>query len=140
MPSPWLSAATPATPSSRKGSRGTFRAAAADQLLGTGDGATTMFQLVKRYQSGPSAYVRPITKPVAGSVLVAVGGVATTAFALDDAAGTVTFETAPAPGAAVTAGFLFDLPARFDTDQLAINLAAFRAGDIPSIPIVEVLA
>ena len=75
---------------------------------------------------------------MAGSVLVAVAGAPTTDFTLDAATGLVTLEAAPAAGAAVTAGFEFDVPVRFDTDHLSVNMAAFEAGDIPTIPLVEV--
>lgn len=113
-----------------------------DQVLGQGDGAATEFQLAKTYASGPAAYVREINKPVAGSVLLAVAGAVKTQgpdFTVDETTGRVTLAAAPLPGEAVTAGFLFDTPVRFDTDELRINLAAFRAGDIPSIPLIEVL-
>ncbi|NWG71782.1 MAG: DUF2460 domain-containing protein [Parvularculaceae bacterium] len=109
-----------------------------DQILGTGDGAQTSFQLVKAYESGGDRAVRIITKPVAGSVVAALDGVPTPA-ATDHLTGLVSFASPPAAGAVVTAGFLFDTPVRFDTDSLRINLAAFRAGDIPSIPLIEVL-
>jgi uncharacterized protein (TIGR02217 family) len=115
---------------------------AEDQLIGTGDGATTAFQLVKRYSSGGASYARAIKKPVAGSVAIALDGAAQTEgedFAVDDATGAVTMVAAPASGVSITAGFLFDTPVRFDTDELRINLAAFKAGDIPSIPLIEVL-
>ncbi len=69
---------------------------------------------------------------------VAVDGVET-AVTTDTTTGLVSFASAPAAGAVLTAGFEFDTPVRFDTDQLAINLASFNAGEIPSIPIVEVL-
>ncbi|HEX7775903.1 MAG TPA: DUF2460 domain-containing protein [Parvibaculum sp.] len=115
----------------------------ADQSIGTGDGATANFQLVKTYVSGGASYMRTIAKPVAGTLRVAVGGVekmAGTDFSLDAATGLVTFTpgTIPGAGAAVTAGFEFDVPARFDTDFLEINLGAFEAGSIPAIPVVEV--
>ncbi|MEM8772634.1 MAG: DUF2460 domain-containing protein [Pseudomonadota bacterium] len=113
-----------------------------DQLIGTGDGSASDFQLVKIYASGGASYTRNIKKPVAGSVLVAIDGAVQTQgadFTVDDAAGIVTLTTPPAPGASVTAGFLFDTPVRFDTDELRISLAAFKAGDIPSIPLIEVL-
>jgi len=71
-------------------------------------------------------------------VRVAVAGVETTAFASDATTGLATFDTAPPPGAAITAGFLFDVPVRFDTDRLDVNLTSFAAGDIPSIPLVEI--
>ncbi|HEX7775227.1 MAG TPA: DUF2460 domain-containing protein, partial [Parvibaculum sp.] len=105
--------------------------------------ATANFQLVKTYESGGANYVRMIAKPVAGTVRVAVGGVEKIAgadFSLDAATGLVTFTPGaiPGAGAAVSAGFEFDVPARFDTDFLEINLGAFEAGSIPAIPVVEV--
>lgn len=110
-----------------------------DQALGTGDGATRTFQLMKLYASGPSSWSRAIVKPVAGSVRVAVNGVEVTGpVSIDTTTGIVTFATAPASGAAITAGFAFDVPARFDTDALVVNLASFAAGECPSIPIVEI--
>ncbi len=114
-----------------------------DQLLGTGDGTATEFQLIKRYDSGGASYARQIRKPVAGSVIIAIAGVAKAQgadFTVDETSGLVTLNVAPAQGEAVTAGFVFDTPVRFDTDELRINLAAFKAGDIPSIPLIEVLS
>jgi len=109
-----------------------------DQQIGTGDGETTSFQLTKTYESGGAVSARVISKPVAGSVLAAVDG-AGAGFTVDETSGLVAFDAPPAAGAIVTAGFTFDTPVRFDTDQLRINLAAFKAGDIPSIPLIEVL-
>ncbi|MEL7486437.1 MAG: DUF2460 domain-containing protein [Pseudomonadota bacterium] len=112
---------------------------AGDQILGTGDGATTVFPLVKRYESGGASYARRIAKPVAGSVRVALdGALQETGVDVDETTGEIAFATPPPAGAVVTAGFEFDTPVRFDTDHLNINLAAFEAGDIPSIPLIEV--
>jgi uncharacterized protein (TIGR02217 family) len=114
--------------------------APANQAIATGDGTTKSFQLVKTYTSGPSSWTRSIRKPVANTVRVALGGVEqTSGWSVDWATGLVTFTSAPANGAAVTAGFEFDVPVRFDTDSLVVNLANFQAGEIPSIPLVEVL-
>ncbi len=110
-----------------------------DQPLGLGDGARRTFPLAKTYGSGSSAYRRAIAKPVAGSVRVAVAGRETAAFTCDPATGLVTLAAAPAPGAAVTAGFAFDVPVRFDTDDLTVNLEAFTAGEIPRVPLVEIV-
>lgn len=114
-----------------------------DQLLGTGDGATAAFRLVKRYGEGADAYLRPIVKPVAGTVRVAVGGIERASpahFSVDHVAGIVTFLAGAIPGAGVqvTAGFEFDVPVRFDAERIAVSLSAFKAGQIPSIPIVEI--
>lgn len=112
---------------------------ATDQRIGTGDGMTRTFPLSKTYGSALNPYVRRIEKPVSGSVLVAIGGTPAAAV-VDPAAGTVTFAEADTPpaGAAISAGFLFDVPVRFDTDRLDIDLSAFAAGQIPSIPLVEI--
>lgn len=112
-------------------------AGALDQTLGTGDGVRTSFPLVKRYGEGSEA-VRRITRPVAGTVRVAVNGAELTSGWALGVLGEVQFETAPPAGAVVTAGFEFDVPVRFGDDQLAVSLAGFRAGEIPSIPLVEV--
>ena len=109
-----------------------------DQPIGQGDGARTQFALSKTYGSSFAPYVRAIAKPVAGTVRVAVAGTETGAFTLDAATGIVTFASAPASGAAVTAGFLFDVPVRFDTDFLEIDHSAFEAGEIPNIPVIEI--
>ena len=117
--------------------------AATDQTIGTGDGTTAAFQLVKTYGAAYAPYARPVGKPVAGSVRVAVAGAEAaegTDFTCDLATGIVMFLPGhvPADGAAVTAGFLFDVPVRFDTDRLDVNLTSFAAGDIPVIPLVEI--
>jgi uncharacterized protein (TIGR02217 family) len=115
--------------------------AAGDQLLGTGTGALATYQLVKTYGAGNRAYVRSVAAPVAGTVLIAVNGVVTTQFTVNIATGVVTFNAGaiPAVGAVVTAGYQFDVPVRFDTDQLSINLSHFEAGEVPDIALVEVL-
>ena len=115
---------------------------ALDQPIGVGDGTTAVWQLSKTYSAGATPYVRPIHKPVVGTVMVAVGGVAAasgTAFAVDGSTGLVTFQPGhiPPPGATITAGFEFDVPVRFDTDYLEVDLSHFEAGEIPNIPIVE---
>ena len=113
-----------------------------DQAIGTGDGMATQVQLTKTYTSGGHSYIRTITKPVAGTVIVAINAITLDpgACSVDPATGIVTFDTAPADGAAITAGFEFDVPVRFDTDTLSISLAALKAGDIPNIPVIEVLS
>jgi uncharacterized protein (TIGR02217 family) len=109
-----------------------------DQGIGTGDGVTKAFQLVKTYSAEHPSPVRPIKLPVAGSVQVAVDGVVDPAATCDPLTGLATFPSAPANGASITAGFLFDVPARFDSDRIDIDMTAFKAGSLPSIPLIEV--
>ncbi|CAN5368019.1 TIGR02217 family protein [soil metagenome] len=114
--------------------------AATDQAIGTGDGARKTFALAKTYGSGATAMVRPIAKPVAGTVKIAVGGVtlAAAAFAVDTVTGLVTLVTAPAAGVAITAGFEFDTPVRFDGDRIDVTLESFNAARIGAVALVEV--
>jgi uncharacterized protein (TIGR02217 family) len=112
-----------------------------DQRLGTGDGATRAFQLRKGYASGGVTAWRTITKPLAGTVRIAVAGEErTTGWTLDASTGLLSFAAAPAAGAPVTAGFEFDVPVRFDTDAIRVQVSTFQAGEVPSIPVIEVRA
>lgn len=112
-----------------------------DQIIGTGDGKTVQFQLCKTYRSGAETYLRPILKPVAGSVVVAVDRdlkVEGLEFSVDPTRGLITFETPPDTGVVISAGFEFDVAVRFDTDRIQTSVASFQAGDVPNVPVVEV--
>lgn len=113
-----------------------------DQRIGTGTGAERNFQLVKAYGSAFAPYSRAIAKPVGGTVRVALNGIEQmlgSNFNCDPATGIVTFSAAPPAGAVITAGFAFDVPVRFDTDELDIDLSTFDAGGIPQIPLIEIV-
>lgn len=112
----------------------TGEAGAADQLLGTGDGVRTEFALAKRY--GEQA--RRITRPVSGSVRISVGGAERIAGWTMAPLGLVRFDEPPAAGAELRSGFRFDVPVRFEQDRLAVSRATFEAGEIPSVPLIEV--
>jgi uncharacterized protein (TIGR02217 family) len=117
---------------------------ATDQRIGSGDGTTATFQLVKTYGVAHAPYERPVAKPVPGTVRVAVNGVEVVDgadFTCDTATGSVTFAATalPAPGSEITAGFEFDVPVRFDADDLEIDLSAFAAGAVPRIPLIEIV-
>lgn len=111
---------------------------ALDQLLGVGDGVTAAFQLVKRYASGGEWAERVVRKPVAGSVSVVVDGEAADGFDVDHATGVVTFDAAPAEDAVLTAGFLFDVPVRFDADRIEMALLGNDAVRVLRAPLVEI--
>ena len=113
--------------------------AATDQQIGTGDGTTKSFQLVKRYASGAQSWARLITKPVAGSVTLALNGATqASGWSVDPATGLVSFAAVPGTGIAITAGFEFDVPVRFDSDALDVTLDVERLGSIASIPLLEI--
>jgi uncharacterized protein (TIGR02217 family) len=115
-----------------------------DQVIGNGTGSRATFQLTKTYGAVHAPYARIINKPVAGTVRIAVAGVEIsegTGFTCDAATGLITFLPGhlPAIGAVVTAGFEFDVPVRFDSDEIEVDLSAFEAGDIPKIPLIEII-
>lgn len=106
-----------------------------------GDGTKRVFQLHKIYRSGAERVYREIKKPVSSTVRVAIQGTlqdANTQYTLNASNGEITFAMAPAEGLEITAGFEFDVPVRFDTAGIQVNLATFNAGDVPSIPVIEV--
>lgn len=112
-----------------------------DQEIALGDGTTTTFQLIKNYNSGDASYARPIVKPVFGTVKVGIERTElqeSIHWTIEIDTGLITFDVAPAAGARVMAGFEFDVPVRFDTDRIATSVASFQAGEVPSVPIVEV--
>jgi len=112
-----------------------------DQVIGVGDGTTTVFRLAKLYDFGPNPWTRIVAKPVKGTVRIAVDGAEQAedaAFTVDHETGDVAFVLPPSAGRTVTAGFEFDVPVRFDTDRIEASLASIDAGEAPSIPVVEI--
>lgn len=112
-----------------------------DQRIGTGDGVTTVFTLRKTYGAPVRPWEREILHPRRASVRVAVAGEEERAgvdFTVASTGGRVTFARPPVTGAAITAGYRYDVPVRFDTDEIRVDMTAFLAGEIPSIPLVEI--
>ena len=130
-------------PLDHRSSRGSAPVAATDQVIGNGDGSQQEFQLLKRYGTGDTQYIRKILKPVDGTVAVSVDGtlVPESSWHIDTTSGVLQFDNdwIPLSGSVVSAGFEFDVPVRFDMDEITINLKHFRAGDIASIPMVELM-
>lgn len=110
-----------------------------DQVIGVGDGMTATFALVKSYgDAAQDPQQRRITRPRAGSVLVSANGVTVTnGWTLGDG-GMITFSAPPASGVVVRAGFLFDVPVRFEQDRLDVSGTTFHAGEAPSVPVIEI--
>ena len=112
--------------------------------IGTGDGSLAAFQLVKHYDV-VFVTTRKIQLPVAGTVQIKVAGALkteTTHYTIDYATGLVTFTSGniPAAAQAITATFEFDVPVRFTDDTLKVSMTMDDFGDIPSIPLIEVLS
>ena len=106
---------------------------ASDQRIGTGDGMASRFRLVKNY----GGQQRRITRPQPGSIRIAVGAVETAAWRYETG-GWIVFDSAPAAGAPITAGYLFDVPVRFAEDRLDVSGVSFAAGEAPSVALIEI--
>jgi uncharacterized protein (TIGR02217 family) len=112
---------------------------ATTQSIGTGDAATTTFQLIKRYVSGSETVIRDVNKPVNNSVSIYVNGILqTSGVTVSATTGAVTFTSAPAAAALITANFEFDVPVRFDTDRLSASLDSYGVNSWNNIHLVEV--
>ncbi len=119
-----------------------------EELFGTGDGSTTQFQLVKTYDPsqillgtpGTFFYVRSITLVSSAPSIFIDGALKTvvTDYTISGS-GLVTFATAPANTKELTWTGEFDVPVRFDTDQLPVVLNEADLASIRSIPVKEVI-
>ena len=107
-----------------------------DQQLGVGDGFRTHFPLVKSYGDS-DGQVRRITRPRAFTILVAVDGVYHDEWSWREG-GVIDFISAPAAGSIISAGYHFDVPVRFAEDRIEVARVTFGAGDMPSVPLVEI--
>jgi uncharacterized protein (TIGR02217 family) len=110
---------------------------AGDQTIGVGNGLRTEFQLIKSYGQGAAVQSRAITRPVAGSILVSVNGVAASNWTLAEG-GKIQFATSPPAGAQIKAGYYFDVPVRFASDRIEANRFSFEAGEMPSVPLIQI--
>lgn len=115
------------------------------QILGLGDGSTTAFQAFKRYGDDDFYYDRTLSKLVVGTTEVFVEG-APVAFTADYNTGIITLAVAPAATGGsgpdgervVTFSTQFDVPVRFDADELNVTMELWNVGSIPNIDLVEV--
>jgi len=108
-----------------------------DCVLSTAaDGTSTSYQIYKTYTQGSYTRSRKILKPISSAVVVSVNGSVTTAFTVDTTLGKVNFSAAPTAGHVIKAGFEFDVPCRFNTDSLSVNLDDYKVGSA-QVPIIE---
>lgn len=106
-----------------------------DEMLGTGDGTRTVFQLA----IADGGIDRPVLKPAPGSVRIGVNGAELfSGWEVDEVTGEVAFDVAPEEGAILTAGFEYDWPVRFDTDALEVSFETAGSGRVVSLPLVEI--
>lgn len=114
-----------------------------DQVFGVGDDVSVEFQLKKRYELfGINELTQEINiyKPVPNTISVTKNDVILvygTDYVVDYTTGKVTFSVAPLLGDILKWGGEFDLPCRFDTDEIQVTLDFYQHGST-NIPLVEV--
>jgi len=109
-----------------------------NQQIGSGDGTTTEFQLIKTYTISGNTYIREIAKPVISTVKVYLDNIESTDFRIDLTSGLISFNTAPSSDVTITADFEFDVPVRFNSDMLEISLETINTGKIKELELIEV--
>lgn len=115
-----------------------------DQVIGTGDGETTAFPLVKQYTRGSQTYSRLIHLPIVSTVLISINDVAQPigsppAWTVSRPGGVITFATAPGFGAVIRAGFLFDVEVRFESDDAFDGIVrSYHVSGFSDLTFVEV--
>ena len=109
----------------------------APHAFATGNGSATTFQLKKRYVSGSITRERKITKPVSGTIRIWKNGVElTSGWTLDYLTGIVTFSSAPTNGHVLAWAGEFDVPCRFETDDMDFRIAGLQNGEWQSVSLV----
>jgi len=113
-----------------------------NQRIGTADGTVNAFQLIKTYADSYGTDTRVIKKPVNGTLTIYVNGIAVTDWTCDYTTGIVTFSTfygTKILPQVVTADFEFDVPCRFDIEQMAASYTEFQNVNWESITLVELI-
>lgn len=116
----------------------------ARQSIGQSNGTTTIFQIYKRYASGPSYFDRDLTKIVSSGIDVPLkvwfDGSLLSSPTIDLNTGKITLNSTQAAttGKVIEVACEFDVPARFDTDHIAAGITAYRVFTWGGIPIKEI--
>ncbi len=112
---------------------------AISSIIATGDGVIKIFQLVKQYNFGGYSYTKIIYKPVINSVKLYVNNVQIqTGFSIDFSTGIITFLQPLAVGVLLTADFNFDVPVRFNADNLDIIYNGKNKSAIQNLELIEI--
>lgn len=109
----------------------------ADEVIGTGNGATTAFQITKTWTVGGQSQVRNITRPVSSFTVKKDGVTAVSGYSIDYSTGILTFTVAPTNGVVVSVSGVYDIPVRFDLALEAIGIHG-SLEQLDTIHLVEV--
>jgi uncharacterized protein (TIGR02217 family) len=111
-------------------------------VMFTTDGHTPSFQITKFYGDVNRGYLRMIQKPVAGSVVVLQNGVQIMPplWAVDTTTGIVTLASSvySTTGTQIGLACEFDVPCRFDTDEMQATITTTEIYSWDSVSVVEI--
>jgi uncharacterized protein (TIGR02217 family) len=109
-------------------------------VMMTTDGTTATFQLRKVYQDTGNSYTRTLNKIVSGTLTVYNNGAVTTDYTADLNTGIVTLgnTTKATTGHVISATCEFDVPVRFDIDELKASITDDGIVAWGQIPLIEV--
>ena len=110
-----------------------------EPCIGLVNGVNTTFRLQKRYTSGALSFDRRIFKPVAGTLSVEKNGSGIGFTSFNTTTGVFTLSSAPIISDVITASFQFDVPVRFDTDEMMVSRENHELLTWDSIPLVEII-
>lgn len=109
------------------------------QAVGTSDGETATYDLVKTYTDGTYTYDRVNIMPVVATVVIYFDDVEQeSGWSVAREAAQVTLDPIPDEGVVITADFEFHVPVRFDIDKLPRSIEEMELGDMGEIPLIEV--
>lgn len=114
------------------------------QVIGTGNGATSDFQIVKTYTSGTSEQrvIYKIVRPGQQlSILPAVylnGVLQVSGYTIGYNNGIISFATPPGNGVIVSCDCEYDVPVRFDTDSMAVRAEYNKEYYWENISLIEI--
>lgn len=108
--------------------------------------AATTYQMNKKYTAGTQQDARAILKPISATITVFVNGSLKTPgvdYILNTDTGIITWLIQPSVGAALTWAGQFDVPTRFDVDEIKSRFDATDGTEslhyLYSLPILELL-
>ena len=114
----------------------------AEGRIGTGDGVSVRFQIVKTYADSETpahGYIRKLTRIVLGTTILFIDGIQQIGnWTLDANSGVVTFTDPPADGAQITISCEFDVPVRFDTDLMSAAFAGPDSHEWHQVKLLEI--
>ena len=111
---------------------------AQNEVIAVAQSSVSEYQLTKTYNTGLASSVRPIYKPIPGSVYIYVNGKRSLTCNVDHTTGIIKFHKRLKNNAVISADFEFDVPVRFDSDSISTSIDDYGVYSLQELPLVEV--